>query len=302
MEEETIKVKNSELVISLDFELNWGVRDVFRDGQYDENLFGVQATLPKLLAFFEKYKYKHMHYAAHTQLAYVGANEQQDPLHFGQSLIERIIHTPHQEIGTHTFSHFYCLENGQTEKDFRADLQATKEISIGQIADIKSLVFPRNQINPHYFTACMDAGLLCYRGNEEHILYKATKFTDKNILLRIGKLLDTYIIISGHHTFRLEDMQKEAFINVRSSSFLRPYCALLSRLEGLKLRRIKSGMLMAAKEGAYYHLCWHPHNFGKYMDKNLAMLERLLQYYKELQKQYNFQSYSMQEVAMLCRQ
>ena len=141
MEEETIKVKNSELVLSLDFELNWGVRDVFRDGQYDENLFGVQATLPKLLAFFEKYKYKHMHYAAHTQLAYVGANEQQDPLHFGQSLIERIIHTPHQEIGTHTFSHFYCLENGQTEKDFRADLQATKEISIGQIADIKSLFF-----------------------------------------------------------------------------------------------------------------------------------------------------------------
>ncbi|MFJ7951252.1 polysaccharide deacetylase family protein [Lysinibacillus sp. NPDC096418] len=331
MEEATIDVRNGGLVISLDFELNWGVHDVFRDGQYDENLLGVRAALPKILALFEKYdihatwatvgllfantkaemthylrtipvKYEEMLYAAYTQLEHVGENEQQDPLHFGQSLIEQIIRTPHQEIGTHTFSHFYCLENGQTEMDFRADLQATKGITVDQIADMKSIVFPRNQINPRYFTACKEVGLLCYRGNEEHILYKATKFTDKNILLRIGKLLDTYINISGHHIIRLEDMQKEAFINVRSSVFLRPYCAFLKGLEGLKVRRIKAGMLKAAKEGAYYHLWWHPHNFGKHTDQNLAILERLLQYYKELNKNYNFQSYSMQEVAMLCRQ
>ena len=47
-----------------------------------------------------------MRYAAHTQLAKVGENEQDDLLHFGKSLIEKIKRTPHQEIGSHTFSHF----------------------------------------------------------------------------------------------------------------------------------------------------------------------------------------------------
>ncbi len=61
-------------------------------------------------------------------------------------------------------------------------------------------------------------------------------------------------------------------------------------------------MLAAAKEGAFYHLWWHPHNFGRHIDKNLAMLEELLQYYQELQRDYDFQSYSMYEVAMLCKQ
>ena len=35
----------------------------------------------------------------------VGENEQEDLLHFGKSLME-IKRTPHQEIGSHTFSHF----------------------------------------------------------------------------------------------------------------------------------------------------------------------------------------------------
>lgn len=77
-------------------------------------------------------------------------------------------------------------------------------------------------------------------------------------------------------------MQKETFINICSSSFLRPYSALLRGLAGLKVRRTKAGMLLAAKEGAHYHLWWHPNNFGKNADKNLAMLEKLLQYQKEL--------------------
>ncbi|WP_230491811.1 polysaccharide deacetylase family protein [Lysinibacillus sphaericus] len=331
MEETAIKVKSGGFVISLDFELNWGVHDVFKHGQYDENLYGVRHALPKILTLFEQYgihatwatvgllfaetkdemahylrgipvKYDQIRFAAHLQLANVGENEQEDSLHFGKSLIEAIICTPHQEVGTHTFSHYYCLENGQTEDNFRADLQATTMISADYIAPMKSIVFPRNQVNSSYFEACLEAGLVCYRGNEAHALYSPKKFTKKNRLLGAMKWLDSYVNITGNHLIRLEEMKNEGFVNVRSSAFLRPYCKRLWILEGLKVRRIKEGMLAAAKAGAFYHLWWHPHNFGKHTEKNLAMLEELLRYYRELQTKYNFQSYSMHEVALLCKQ
>ncbi len=153
MEKIASKVNHGGFVISLDFELNWGVHDVFRYGQYNKNLYGVRQYLPKILMLFKEYeihatwatvgllfaeskgemahylrgipvKYEQMKYAAHSQLAKVGENEQEDLLHFGKSLIEQIIQTPYQEIGSHTFSHYYCLESGQIESDFESDLQA----------------------------------------------------------------------------------------------------------------------------------------------------------------------------------
>lgn len=317
------------LVISLDFELNWGVHDVFRYGQYNKNLYGVRKALPRILALFEQYdihatwatvgllfaeskaemahylrgipvKYENMRFAAHTQLAKVGENEQEDLLHFGKSLIEEIKRTPHQEIGSHTFSHFYCLEKGQTKAAFCADLHATKTISDGYTAPMKSIVFPRNQVNKDYFTACLEEGYVCYRGTENHELYDAQKFTKKGRLLGAKKWIDSYWNITGHHIATLEEMQEEQLINIRSSAFLRPYCSPLRIFENLKVKRIKEGMLKAAQAQAFYHLWWHPHNFGKHIDKNLAMLEELLSYHQELRNQYNFQSYSMYEVAELC--
>ena len=55
MEEVVIEVNRGGLVISLDFELNWGVHDVFKHGQYNKNLYGVREALPKILELFEQY-------------------------------------------------------------------------------------------------------------------------------------------------------------------------------------------------------------------------------------------------------
>lgn len=56
----------------------------------------------------------------------IGPNERQDPFHYARSLIRRIVQFPGQEVGTHTFSHYYCLAAGQTADEFRADLQAAR--------------------------------------------------------------------------------------------------------------------------------------------------------------------------------
>ncbi len=47
--------KHGTLVISLDFELNWGVHDVFTQEQYGENILGAREAIPKILDLFMEY-------------------------------------------------------------------------------------------------------------------------------------------------------------------------------------------------------------------------------------------------------
>ena len=94
----------------------------------------------------------------------IGADESDDPFHFAPSLIDRIRDTPRQEIGSHTFSHYYCLEDGQTAEAFRADLESARQIAAAAAIRLKSLALPRNQFNTSYAPFMRAASLICYRG------------------------------------------------------------------------------------------------------------------------------------------
>jgi hypothetical protein len=67
--------------------------------------------------------------------------------------------------------------------------------------------------------------------------------------------------------------------------------------DSLRLFRIKTGLTYAAKNNLTYHLWWHPHNFGVNTDENFAFLENILKHYQFLNKKYNFQSYTMSDLA-----
>ena len=47
---------NGAFVISLDFELMWGVRDKKGIDQYGENILGVRKAIPALLKLFEEFE------------------------------------------------------------------------------------------------------------------------------------------------------------------------------------------------------------------------------------------------------
>src|SRR5262249_3591019 len=144
---------NGALVISLDFELNWGVRDSRPGPGYRANLLGVREVVSGLLDLFARYRihatwatvgllfcrsreemldsapvlrpqYADPRLSPYADILRVGASEAQDPLHYGASLIDRIRRAPRQEIATHTFSHYYCNEPGQDLAAFEADLAA----------------------------------------------------------------------------------------------------------------------------------------------------------------------------------
>jgi hypothetical protein len=64
-------------------------------------------------------------------------------------------------------------------------------------------------------------------------------------------------------------------------------------LNKLKMKRIISEMTSAAKKHSYYHLWWHPHNFGYHPTECLQELAIILKHYQKLNKKFGFTSLNM---------
>lgn len=319
-------MKNGNFVISLDFEIYWGVRDVLELDQYKEHLLGVRKVIPGLLNLFGKYDihatfatvgmlffnnkeelldglperkptYEDPHISPYTgHFSRVGKNEEEDPFHFAPTLI-KMIQEARQEIGCQTFSHYYCLENGQTIDEFRDDIRAARHVAEKSGINLKSFVFPRNQYNEAYLKVCKEEGISSFRGNEDSWLYKAKDSDSETSFRRAIRLLDAYLNLSGHHCTRAIYLENIGICNIQASRFLRPYSRKTAFLDGLRLKRITNSMTHAAKNGLTYHLWWHPHNFGINLQENLAFLEKILLHYQGLSQKFNFSSKSMQQLA-----
>jgi hypothetical protein len=227
------------------------------------------------------------------------ARETADSIWFAPSLIRRIADTPNQEIATHTFSHYYCMEAGQESISFREDLRAACHVAGITGLTLRSLVFPRNQCAPGYLAIAQDAGITSYRGNPVSWLHQPTVRSQTRRLQRALRLADSYLNLAGSTSFPAPDPSapRGDAVNIPASRFLRPYQAKLRRLETLRLRRIKHELTDAAERGLAYHLWWHPHNFGRDTGINIAFLTAILAHYRFLHDEYGMISMNMGEIA-----
>lgn len=318
-------------VISLDFELHWGVRDHERpDGPYRANLLGARKAIPLLLQLFERYdisatwatvgflfaesreqvrKFEPALRPCYYDQAFdpyaepLGEGENNDPLHFAPSLIEQIRRCPRQEIATHTFSHYYCREPGQTVESFKADLSSAVAIAAERGIQFRSIVFPRNQVNPEYHQAVLDAGIICYRGSEPGWMHRGINRQERTLGLRVARIADTYIDITGKRTAHWDEvLEPSGLCNVRASRFLWPYRPGLKGLEEKRLKRTIDQVKTAALDDAIFHIWFHPHNFGVYLEENLHVLEAILQAFAFARERYGMRSLSMNAVAEMVRE
>jgi peptidoglycan/xylan/chitin deacetylase (PgdA/CDA1 family) len=319
--------KRGAFIISLDFELFWGVHDVYKKEEYEQNVRGAHKVVLSLLEMFQLYQI-HATWAIVGMIYFKNIEELQSlvpehkpgydhpklssyhymennpitpddlDLFFAPYLIESISSTSNQEVATHTFSHYYCLEHGQTLEQFSADLQLAQQISRKHGSEIKSIVFPRNQINEEYIRECKRLGLVSYRGNEDSWVYRLESQEKKRYVKRGLRLLDRYINIFGHQAFDLPAPSVNLPLNIKSSRYLARCSERLKPLEGLRLKRILNDMTYAAKHGKAYHLWWHPHDFGVNTAENLRFLEKILAHYLHLQDNYGFKSRNMSDLAL----
>ena len=308
-------------VISLDFELHWGVRDHRTVEQYRENLLGVRRAVPAMLELFERYglhatwatvgflfcadidelkaaipselpHYRESVLDPYAALAEVGRNEDEDPFHFAPSLIRAILACPGQEIGTHTLSHFYALAPGPSLEAFRADLRSAKSVASRQGIELRSIVFPRNQISREHLRICADEGFIAYRSNEAD-----PWIVRQGISGRALRLADSYFALSGDGCATPRVDGESSLVSVSGSRFLHPWRPGLQAFDSIRLRRIYASMDAAARTGRIFHLWWHPHNFGVHLDQNMAFLMRIVEHYTDLNRSTGWPSLPMVEVA-----
>ena len=317
-------MKNGSLVISLDFEQHWGVFDVMSVEDYKQNLEKVGEVILRLLDLSKEYKvnitfatvgflfadsievlnkfspnkkpsYLDSRLNPYSIFNKIGVNEKEDSFHYAKSIIEKIKRYSNHEIASHTFSHYYTLDKGQTKEQFNEDLKSAISIANDMDIEINSIVFPKNQVNDDYLKICKDHGINSYRGTENSYIYKSSE-SGENIVKRVIRLLDSYINITGYNTYKTIKRDTNNIANIPSSRFLRPYNHKLRLLEKIKLNRIYQSMEYAAKNNEVFHLWWHPHNFGDNIDVNFANLESIFIEYKKLNSKYDFTSKTMHQI------
>lgn len=316
--------------ISLDFELGWGRLDRANARQYlESHVSNVPEVIERLLEAFTRHgvhatfatvgfiAYPHPEalindlpevipdYSNRAVSPYTGnfiadIPPEEYSLYFAPHLITLIGNTPGMEVATHTFSHYYCWEEGQTAAHFDADIFKACRKSRENGMELKSIVFPRNHVSGEHLEVCGNHGITIYRGNPSRF-FSQKKGRVARQLQRACKLLDTYVNLSGRLSYPLHEVEEEGMWNVRASRFLRPYSKRLRIAEPMKIRRIKKEMTAAARRGEVYHLWWHPHNFGGNIEKNFRTLERLLVHYDRLREKYGMLSANMAEIAALAR-
>jgi hypothetical protein len=260
-------------VISLDFELHWGVRDHRSVADYRENLLGVRKVVPALLSLFSEYGIRatwatvgflffervddllaalpteRPHYVdrkldPYAALDEVGNNETEDPFHFAPTLIRMIKAAPDQEIATHTFSHYYAAAPGPSLESFRSDIRAAMSVGRRFGVEIKSIVFPRNQVTGAHVRICAEEGLIAYRGVESDPLVAA----GSGVVNRAKRFADAYVNMAGPCCGVPRKIESLEIVSVPQSRFLRP-CAPGGRLlDSLRLGRILSSMTFAAAQ------------------------------------------------------
>lgn len=317
-----VEMNYGNFVISLDFELMWGNIESWRIDEYGKsNVSNVRRVIDNLLQLFEKYNVKAT-FATVGLIMQDGNTNKKDlepeilptyydsrmspfangyiykikkksqPLYFGTDIIEKLKLSPFVEIGTQTYSHYYCKEKGQNIHQFEADIKKAVEVAKRKGIELKSIVFPRNQVSENYLEVCKKYGITSYRGNPQKFFNgENSRFKiQKN---RICRLIDAYINIGGKTSYKL-DSENNGIINIPASRFLRPYSSKLAFAEQLRLRRIRKEMEYAAKHKEVYHLWWHPHNFGSNMKENLKFLESILKTYNKMHIKYGMRSMNME--------
>ena len=306
----------SHFIISLDLELHWGVHDKRSINEYRSNLDGTRNAVRRILQTFAEHRVAATwatvgmlfadgpdaarRHAPTTMPGYEGTRYDSYRLideamagsyYFAPELISEIAAVDGQEIATHTYSHYYCLEQPRRDEALRADLRACAAIAAEMDIDLKSIVFPRNQYDDAALRVCFEEGIIAYRGQPKHAFYDPRTDDTQGLHIRAGRLLDAYAPIASFST--LPEVSANRPVNVPATRFMRPWSSTVAMFEGLRVRRILAQMRDAASSGQDYHLWWHPHNFGTHTDRNIEALSEVLRHFELLRSMYGMQSVTM---------
>lgn len=314
-------MSKASIIISLDFELHWGRFDKYRLEDYQGYYKTTLEVIPRILDLFDKYQIRATwatvgmlmaenweewsqyspaekpDFQKERYSAYSWADQAHSPSQqglFAPEQVKMIASLPGQELGSHTFSHFYTGEIGSSLKAFEIDLSAAKNIAKSKFGvALESLVFPRNQYHDEVLEIAAKSGFKAARTNPSDWFWKET--SKENLLKKVFRTGDTLFRMGKLVTFDLEKCITDPLLQIPASRILRPF-RKNSIFNKLRIERIKSELDSACKLKKAYHLWWHPHNFGHCPKENLDILEEILIYIHNAVGKGDLDSLSMKDV------
>ena len=314
-------------VVSLDFELFWGVRDFESLDLCQRRIANIRSTVQAILELFRRYEvhatwatvgllfagspedlnqvvpwtlpdYRQNRLSPYPDLQYAGDCEETAPWCYAPSLIKEIQESPHQEIGTHTFSHYYCLEDGQDLTAFKCDLDAACRAASLLGVELRSIVFPRNQINADYLPACAARGITSYRGTGPAWIHGVAKKSEESVIRRALRLVDSYVTVSEHNTLPMDELRRQtAPYNLPGTRHFRPALMKTRASRSLAIRRIITALDYAAQHRHFFHLWFHPEDFCSNTKETLNALRDVLEHFAALRAADRMESFSMSELS-----
>ena len=314
-------MRSGGFIISLDFELYWGIGDHIDYQNYREYFDNTLSTIPKILQVFRSYninctwatvgmlwnknwilweenkplllpEYKNLKLSNYNLSKKINKKVVHERHFFALDLIEKIKNTPGQELATHTYGHYYSNEAIVNNKVLAADLERAHKMAQQTNIKLRSIVLPRNQFVEATLETLREQNILTVRSNPNVWYWKLSrqhKFSSK-----IARLIDSYTSFFTIKSYPWKQLEfKGGLLLQPASRFLRPVTKKIILLDRLKINRIKKEMSYAAKNGELYHLWWHPHNFAVHPISALKELEEILEHFKYLEKRFGFRSYNM---------
>jgi peptidoglycan/xylan/chitin deacetylase (PgdA/CDA1 family) len=304
--------KERSVVISLDFELRWGIHDVYGlDFEaYRGNLERLRDAVPALVKLLVEHdmratwavvgaiacqswgeyftrapeppRYERPGLAVNPRYADL---DPEGRLHFAPDLVQAIASARGQFVGTHTFSHLYLRERGVTAADVAADLAATAVLYRERYNTVpRSLVFPRNQCA--FIEVVRASTIRVWRGNQKPWYYEREDSEHYNIVPRVLKLMDELNPFSTRAAPVETDM-------TRASLFLR--LSLPETLWHVHLQRIRRE-LRSLQPGHVFHIWFHPESLGEHTEIRLSRVEQVLELLAKTRDRDGIRSCAMEDL------
>jgi hypothetical protein len=189
---------------------------------------------------------------------------------YARDLIEAIrVAAPRQEIGSHSYAHIYF--DTTTREAVRDDLEAAARVHREYGLDFSTFVFPRNGVA--YLDELARVGIKVFRS--EDVGWHTRLAPIGQSARRLGNLVDKIVPIPPslvkprRHPGGLVELPSSMLLMGRNGP---------RRLIQPKALEAKAaiGLRAAARTGGVFHLWFHPSNFYYDTERQLGVLEAIL--------------------------
>lgn len=297
------------VVLSIDFELRWGMHHVIREGSdaYSANLLNAPSAAEMLIdelcarriratwatvgaiacAGWDDYWMRAPRSPRYAQrrLAVTRAFQDRDPagvMHFSRPTVLRIRQAPGQELGCHTFSHVLCAREGAVDEDLEADLRACTSLWMELFGSTpRSLVYPCNE--------------LCHMHKLVPLGFRVVRAPGSGAVPRPAVLRRAMAAASAivppvcHEPCGTDD----GLVLTEGSRFVR--FGLVEPLWQVHLAALRRS-LRGVGAGRVLHLWWHPHNLGGDLPNATQRVRSLLDAIQECMECGGLQSLRMEDL------